>query len=82
MLVAASPNIPIRPPLKDWYSRKEAARYLATLGYQVAPQTLANMASNNNAGHGPPFVRFRWRLTQYRRIDLDAWAKQQMQPVA
>jgi hypothetical protein len=62
---------------KDVLSRKEASEYLASLGWPVAHQTLANMASNNNALKGPPFVRFRWNRVAYRREDLDEWVRRQ-----
>ena len=62
-------------------NRKEAARYLGSLGYTIAPQTLAEMASNNNSGKGPPFVKFGWSQVKYRRAELDAWAKSRMKEV-
>lgn len=60
---------------KDWLSRKEAARYLSALGHKIEAQTLANLASNGNAGKGPPFSRNGWKQVQYARADLDAWAR-------
>lgn len=62
-------------PLKDFYSRKEAALYLTSIGYKIEAQTLANLAGNNNAGKGPPFDRTSWRSVRYARGDLDAWAR-------
>lgn len=60
-------------------SRKEAARYLTQLGYRIAPQTLANMAANNNARGGPPFIKIGWaRPVVYSRVELDAWAARRM----
>lgn len=61
-------------PEKDWLSRKEAAIYLTRLGCKIEAQTLANLASNSNAGHGPAFTRNGWKQVQYARADLDAWA--------
>lgn len=61
-------------PEKDWLSRKEAATYLNRLGCKIAVHTLENMASNNNAGKGPPFTRHGWTSVQYHRDDLDSWA--------
>jgi hypothetical protein len=61
-------------PEKDHMSRKEAAAYLTRIGCPMAPKTLANMASKDNAGGGPPFDRNGWKMVQYRRADLDAWA--------
>lgn len=66
---------------EGWYRRKEAARYLAQIGYPIAPQTLANLASNNNAGGGPPFTRQRWNSILYFRDDLEAWAEARKQKV-
>lgn len=62
-------------PLKDFYSRKEAALYLTSIGYGIAAKTLENMANNNNKGKGPPFDRIGWGSVRYARADLDAWAK-------
>lgn len=57
----------------DYLSRKEAAKYLSSIGCPLAEGTLANMASNNNRGRGPRFVRIRWQIIRYQRRDLDAW---------
>lgn len=65
-------------PEKDWLSRKEASIYLTRLGCAIAPQTLAKLASNNNRGKGPSFTRNGWKMVQYARADLDAWAAQRM----
>lgn len=62
-------------PLKDFYSRKESAIYLTSIGYPIAAKTLENMANNNNKGKGPPFDRIGWGSVRYARADLDAWAK-------
>lgn len=62
-------------PLKDFYSRKEAALYLTAIGHPIAVKTLKNMASNNNEGRGPPFDRIGWGSVRYARSDLDGWAK-------
>lgn len=62
-------------PLKDFYSRKEAAIYLTAIGYKITAKTLTNLASNNNEGKGPPFDRLGWGSVRYGRGDLDAWAK-------
>ena len=62
-------------------NRKEAARYLCSIGYQIAPGTLAIMASNNNAGKGPPFIKIGWSQVKYRKRELDAWAKSRMREV-
>jgi len=62
-------------------NRKEAARYITSLGYTIAPQTLAEMASNNNAGKGPPFIKFGWSQVKYRKSELDAWTKSRMRTI-
>jgi hypothetical protein len=58
---------------RNWLNRKEAAAYISERGIKISVQTLANMASNGNAGHGPAFTRFRWKSIQYARVDLDDW---------
>lgn len=70
-----------RKAKKEWpdlMCRKDAAAYLTECGYKIAPQTLANCASNNNAKKGPPFTRYSWQLVLYSRADLDAWAARAM----
>lgn len=59
----------------DWLSRKEAALFLQYIGLPIEPKTLANLASNNNALHGPPFTRFSWKAVRYRVEDLRSWAE-------
>ena len=59
----------------SFLTRKDAARYLTSIGCPISYQTLANLAVNNNAGRGPPFTVTGWRTIYYRREDLDAWAK-------
>lgn len=63
---------------KEKFSRKEAARYLTALGYRISWATLANLASNNNAGKGPRFIRYGWKTVVYERADLDSWAQERM----
>ena len=65
----------------DLLGRKQAAAYLTGLGVSIAPKTLGNLASNQNAGKGPPFLRIRWRQVKYRRAELAAWAKAQIKKV-
>lgn len=64
-----------------WLSRKGAASYLATLGYDISPGHLTNLAVNNNAGKGPPFVRIRGRTIRYRREDLKKWYEARVEKV-
>jgi hypothetical protein len=66
---------------QDKFNRKEAARYISEHYFRIAPQTLTNMASNNNAGHGPPFVRYGWSRVVYHRDAIDAWAKSRVQEI-
>jgi hypothetical protein len=61
-----------------WFNRKEAARYLASIGCPVSANTLERMACNNNAGGGPAYTRIRWKIVQYAKADLDDWAKKQL----
>ena len=66
---------------RNWLSRKEAATYLTERGIRVTERTLANLASNNNAGKGPSFTRARWRTVLYARADLDLWLAREMRRV-
>ncbi len=63
-------------------SRKEAARFLVTLGVKITPKTLTNMAANSNAGGGPPFTRVGWTQVFYEREDLETWARMRMRRVS
>jgi hypothetical protein len=60
--------------LKPWLTRKAAALYLESVGCPISPQTLANLAANNNARKGPPFKKVRQRIVRYHVSDLQAWA--------
>lgn len=73
---------PRQKPLKDFYSRKEAAAYLTANGYPIAPQTLANFASNENRLNGPAFERIGWGNVRYARVDLDEWAARKTVKIA
>lgn len=57
-----------------WFSRKQAANYLTSMGCPISAATLGNLANNNNRGKGPPYTRFRWSQVRYLKTDLDAWA--------
>lgn len=66
------------PSYPDKLSRKEAARYLTSLGYRIAPKTLANLAANNNARKGPPFIRYGWTSVVYDRGALETWVRERV----
>lgn len=72
--VTPSVTAPVTGGVTARLSRKEAARFLTQIGCPLAPRTLANMASNNNAGGGPPFIRIRRRIVVYSEDELRAWA--------
>lgn len=55
-------------------NRKEAANYLTSLGYPVAPRTLARLAAKQK---GPPYARFMHRTALYDKESLEAWAASQ-----
>jgi hypothetical protein len=67
---------------KEWLNRKEASKFLTSLGCPIAPSTLAKFASNNNALKGPPFTRFRWNRVSYHKPELRLWAARQSVKVA
>lgn len=58
---------------QDYLTRKEAAAHLRSIGYLIAPRTLARMAAK---GMGPPYRRTLHRITSYRRSDLEMWARE------
>lgn len=60
-----------------WLTRKQASQFLASMGCPISPQTLANMAANNNALQGPSFRRTKQRIVRYHRDDLKAWVARQ-----
>lgn len=62
-------------PVPEWLTRKETSKLLERLGSPIAPRTLEKMASNENAGKGPPFTRSGWRIVRYNRDDVVAWQK-------
>lgn len=65
----------------EFLSRKEAAKLITRMGFSMSPVTLSHMAANNNAGKGPPFVRFGWSQVKYRRRAVEAWVKSKMEEV-
>jgi|GEM_PF-2249090 len=82
-LLAITPPPPRRVENDDdWLTRKEASRYLGTLGVPLSPGTLAVYAANNNARRGPPFIRFGWNVVRYKRGDLRMWVKARVTYVA
>lgn len=54
-----------------YLSRKEASKFLASVGLSIAPSTLAKYAT---IGGGPKFRRF-GRQVKYLPSDLIAWAE-------
>lgn len=64
-------------PEDTWLSRKAAALYLTRGGFYITHRTLDMMATHNNAGKGPPFIRTSWKSVRYNQAELDAWAKKQ-----
>lgn len=67
---------------KEFLNRKECSAYLAYLGCPLSVGRLANLASNNNAGKGPPFYRTRWSMVFYKRVEVEAWTKDQTKRIA
>jgi len=63
---------------REWLDRKECAAYLTALGHRISPSRLANLASKDNAGRGPPFYRIRWSRVAYKPTEVADWAKLQM----
>lgn len=63
---------------REFLNRKEAANFLTKLGCPISARTLEKMASNGNAGKGPPFTRFRWKTVSYAKADLIAWAGKEL----
>lgn len=63
--------------MTDSLNRKEAARYLTSLGFPITAKTLANKAANRNGGKGPPFTQLGWRTVVYSKKDLEEWARKQ-----
>ena len=62
-------------PAPKWLSRKEASRFLETLGCPISPGSLTNFAANGNARGGPPYYKVGKRVVRYHPDDLTAWAK-------
>ena len=66
---------------KEFLTRKECSTYLKEIGCALSVGRLANLASNNNAGGGPPFYRTRWSRVYYRREEVRVWAADQTERV-
>lgn len=70
-------SVNIAYPPSNYFSRKEASRYLADrFGVSVAPQTLAKYAS---IGGGPYFEKFN-RDAIYTDLDLAVWVRSKLKP--
>lgn len=65
-----------------WLTRKEACQFLASLGYRVSPERLANLAMNNNAAGGPPFCRYGAKVIRYEQSKVRKWLEQRTEHVA
>jgi len=63
---------------EQFYTRKEAAIYLTSIGCPVSRFTLANKAANNNKGNGPEFIAAGWKTVRYSKTALDEWAAQKV----
>lgn len=59
---------------KEHFTRKEAVRYLGSIGCPISLRTLENMATDSTRAKGPPFTKFSWGAVRYSRGDLDKWA--------
>jgi hypothetical protein len=51
-------------------TRKEASKYLAQLGYSIAPSSLKTYASREK---GPPYYKVNGYCVRYSREDLEKW---------
>ena len=67
---------------KEWLSRKECSGYLLCFGLRLSVARLANLASNRNAGGGPPFFRTRWSRVSYKTMEVAEWAKRQTERIS
>ncbi len=58
---------------KEYLTRKEAAAFLRSIGFPIAPSTLATLTSH---GKGPPYMRLLHKIGTYKRVDLEGWARE------
>lgn len=63
---------------QQFFTRKQAAAYLHSLGLFLSAGTLKNYATHENAGRGPPFTRYRGFKVVYAKADLETWARKQV----
>jgi hypothetical protein len=61
---------------ETYFSRKQAAAFLAEIGCPVSYQQLKRWGLQNNYRRGPAFTIVRDRRVHYAETDLRAWAKQ------
>lgn len=59
-----------------WLTRKEAARFLTSIGHPITAKTLANLASMRI---GPEYERRGWKFVLYERRHLEAWAERRVE---
>ena len=67
---------------QQWFSRKEAARYLTALGCRVTFRMLNEWAVRENEGKGPAFYKDGLKRVIYSREDLDNWRSTRLRRVA
>jgi hypothetical protein len=56
----------------DRMTREQTAAFLTSIGYPIAPKSLAMMASGTKPG--PPYMMF-YRRVLYDKADVVAWAE-------
>lgn len=66
---------------KEWLDRKECAAYLTALGRPISVSRLSNMASNKNAGKGPPLYKISWTRVRYKSVEVKNWAINQIERI-
>lgn len=64
-----------------YIGRKEAARYLTSIGCPIHWRTLANMACGDSPTKGPVFYKTAWGRVYYLKNDLTEWAKNQVKRI-
>lgn len=65
----------------EYLTRQQCADFLKVQGLRMSDRHLANLASNNNAGGGPPFYRTRWKKVFYSRVEVSEWLTKETERV-